>query len=535
MDPPSPVRPVMMNRNNISSIVSCALAFALSACSGGDEPAANAQPGEETCTGKCDSVEGSAFFASLEGRDEPVADFLALNAGADGTLEGDYQTILDGVAEQYGCDPETIKTFVILLSNRNHFPRNIVTICSDSPSRASRFFLSTQSDEGELGDIDGRNVKIAAWDSDADKYNLYEIKPEYEGGPMVVSVEPDKCVTCHATPSTLAVPGEVFAPIMNELTNPWTLWSAEPDFRSHRFDEFLADGVKDAPVYSSMTEGDKLGSASQLETIMRSAFDRVAKGRIDLRREPASLTSSLRMLQPLFCDESVNYASENHSTNQVQSNILVDSSISSMLLELGGYTWEEDFIYEDRFRFADLSAGGEYIEVMPVRGDLSVSMDKRLVSRRVLDAESVLRLRALDWHKPVFSEFRCGLFQAAAARMKSSPPDLSEYETNADYVPGLFEEIMTLDGQTPLLPSEPGRLLVVPDASAPEVREALAAGAFGEFERGYDLFALDVEAYLESFKGEDGRQLLEAERNRRGCAARATFPSAPQMPNLSCD
>lgn len=509
--------------------------FTHAACSGptGDEPEPTQDNGA-SCTGKCDGDSDGEFYAQLEGRDEPVAAYLREAATGGGELEGDYASFLEGVSAEMGCDLSSMKTFVILLSNRSNFPRNIVTLCSDSPRDAAKFFLSTQSDDGTLSDIDGRNFKIAVWDDEADRYNLYELVASDEDAPLQVSVEPGKCSNCHATPAALPVLGESFTPIMNELTDPWTLWNAEPDFRSHRFDELLDPGVAEGEVYAEMIAGDRLGSAADFETIMRAAFDRVAKSRLDLRREPASLNSSLRMLQPLFCDETVNYASENHETNQIQSSAIIDASLREMFLEIGGYDWEHDFILDDRHRFADPTEGEARVEVIPVRGAHGVSMDKSLVARRVLSAEQVLRLRALDWQRPVFSQFRCDLFTQGAGRLQFQGFDASAYEDNGDLAPVLFEEIMKLDGEVALAPSGEGSVLSIPRVDE-EALAALRAGELDAYEVTFDAFGAQVDDFLDGFAEPGGRAALEVERNRRGCQARATFPAAPQIPDLTCE
>lgn len=493
---------------------------------------------KKPCVGKCDANNTSSkFIASLEGRDDPMAAFLRANADEYGTLPGDYATVLDGVGQELGCDASTEKTFVILLSNKSNFPRNIVTRCSDSPRNASKFFLSTQSDDGALGDINPRDFKAAVWDAKADRYNLYEFKAE-EGpdGPLYAYVEPKHCATCHTAPSNLDAPDLAFAPIMNELTNPWTLWNAEPDFRSHHFDDLLDPEVSRAPVYSAMLEGDRLGSAATFETIIRSALDRVAKARVDIRKEATTLDASLGLLRPLFCDENLNYASENLSTDQIQTDVLVDDGIRQMLVELRGYEWPQDFVHEDRHRFASPEDGEARVEVMPSRSAAAVLHEKRLVTRRVLTAQQVLRLRALDWQRPVFSELRCGLFLDGAQRLKASTPDLTEYPTNADYLPVLFDTLMhisTPDGLVSLTPEGDDTLFSIPDAE--EASEVLATGELSSYEVDHDTFASELDTYLTSLSRPGARTLLEAERVRRGCQARAHFPSAPDIPNLSCD
>lgn len=493
----------------------------------------NNQP--DTCKGKCDGINNSEGFAELDDLNDPAATYLKTQVDQYGAITGDYRQVLAGVGEQMGCDETQQKTFTILLSNKSNFPRNIVTHCSDSPRKASSFFLSTQSDDGALGDINARDFKIAAWDNDTDRYNLYEIKAE-DGPdkPMTVYVNPPQCMTCHGAASNLDAPEVAFTPIMNELTNPWTLWNAEPEFRSHRFDDLLNPMVKDAPIYSEMVAGDRLGSASDFETIMRSALDRVAKARYDERKLPANLDQSLALLRPMFCDEVVNYASENHESNQIQSNALVDASIANMFVDLKGTDWPYDFVFEDRVRFGDVDNDDEYIAVIPVRGDAMVAYEKRLVSRKILSAMQILRLRALDWQRPVFSEFRCGLYTNNVARLKASPPASDGYDTNADWMPVLFEELMKVsvdDQLVHLKPAEEGQLLSVPQVDEADVAE-LSAQNWDAYLVSVDGFGEAVDLYIADFKSGNQRPALEPERKRRGCYARLYYASAPDIPNL---
>lgn len=522
--------PSHLPRLAVSTLLFALLGHAACTETASQEPASTQTP----CTGKCDGAGEQDFHASLEGRDEPVAQYLGAVASSKGKLAGDYRSFLDGVGASMGCAPESERTFVILLSNKDYFPRNIVTLCSDSPRKANQLFVSTQSDQGELGDVDGHNFKVAAWDGEAERYNLYEISQRGEDAEMTVEVEPAKCATCHSAPADLPVAGEVFAPIMNELTNPWTLWNAEPQFRSHRFEDLLPAALAQAPIYNAMTREETLGGAADFETITRAALDRVAKARLDLRKEAASLTGSLRLLQPLFCEEVINYASENHGTNQIQADALVDASIRDMFVELDGYSWQQDFIHQDRHRFQDPTSSQARLEVIPVRGAYSVSMDRALVSRRVLTAQQVLRLRALDWQRPVFSEFRCNLFTHGVERLRLDGFESSAYETNAELAPVLFEEIMKLDGELALIPSEDASVISAPRVTDELLERWRTQGTQAE-QLSHDAFATQVDDYLDALTTPGARARLEDERQRRGCLARSRFASAPEIPNLSCE
>ena len=58
----------------------------------------------------------------------------------------------------------------------------------------------------------------------------------------------------------------------------------------------------------------------------------------------------------------------------------------------------------------------------------------------------ILRVRALDWKRPVISDFRCNLWKDARARFAAAPPALDPSWRNSDAVKFLYDEIMKVDG-----------------------------------------------------------------------------------------
>lgn len=501
------------------------------------EDAGSAGAGSGGNGGKTDDGgEGSAFSKTLEGREDPVAQYLRQAAKEDGTLEGDYQSVLDGVGEVMGCDRATQSSFAILLTRAEMFPRLMFTRCSQSPKDASRFFMSTQSDDGALPDVDPRNLKMIGWDDAANVYRTYELLPQADGR-MKATVEPAKCSLCHTGPASLDNRLVPFAPVMNELVNPWTLWNAEPEFRSHRFEDELDPKFDSAPVYQAMTQG-QLDSASNFEKHIRAAHDRVANARVRVRRDPPSLDQSLALLRPLFCDETLNYVSENHDTGETRADVLLDDSIRRLYLKVRPDNWPWDWLNDGKLRLPLPKDGEEPLAVMPVRGESTLQLDVALVSRRVLGAEEVLRVRALDWERPVFSEFRCKLYQDAEARVRISPPDVGGYASNTELIKALYEEIMTAqvvgsDGTratVKLAPADGAALVSVPDATDPASLDALVGGDLGGLSVTLDGFGEQLEARFQAFQGEEGRARLEEERVRRACLAGYDYPAAPAIP-----
>ncbi len=501
--------------------------------------------GGETCVGKCDGPNASAQTLAdrLEGRNDPVANFLRESAPSDGVIDEDYRWLLDGVAAEMGCVPEQEQTFVILMSKKNYFPRNIVTHCSEDPTKASTFFMSTQSDYGDLADVNPRDFKAAAWDEDARRYNLYEFKADEEDGPVWADVNPQHCAACHAAAVDLDVEEYPWAPIMNELTNPWTLWNAEPDFRSHRFDELIDPAVEQAPVYSEMTAPSKLASAADFEVISRASLDRVVSARLRARRGEADVQAGLDLLRPMFCDETVNYASENHDTGEIATSAVVDNTIADLLKQIRPNDWPYDWVNDQRLRFRSSDLGIEPLAVMPVRGELTRQVEIGLVSRGVLTPRQALALRGLDWQRPVFSDFRCNLYRDGRERILANPPELDGFANLNGLLPELFELLMhyeVLDPETgetvvwPLAPSTPEAVFSLPDATDQAVQETLLYGLTEEFETDIDGLASDIEDHVSTLQEASARDVVEAERVRRGCRVAEVIPSAPEVPDIDC-
>lgn len=495
------------------------LALTLAACGG--ETADEVEDGKG---GKADENGTSGVDAALDGREDPVAAYLRKVANDEGIVPGTYQDVLDGVGAELGCDPSTQKTFVILLTKAELFPRTMFTVCSDDPSTASQFFLSTQSEHGDLVDVDPRNIRMFAWDSSARTYRTYEMTPYGSAGEgMQLEIEPGRCRSCHTGPADMDNSSVPFSPVMNELVNPWTLWNAEPDFRSHQFEDAIDADIARARIYKEMIDG-RLDSAANFEKHVRAGMDRVTTARMRTRRNDANVAESMALLRPMFCDETLNYVSENHFTGETHSSAVIDDAIRRLYLTIRGDNWPYDFINDGKLRLPVPEAGEEPVAVIPVRGESTIQLEVSLVSRRVLTVEQALRVRALDWQRPALSDFRCGLFEQAEARLAVSPPDLSAYRRNSDLIPVLYDEIM---GE--YVP-EDGAVISLPDTDAADIVEALATGDLTSYERSTDEFAEELEAWFDLLQEPGAREWLDAQRIERGCVARARFSAAPHIP-----
>lgn len=181
-------------------------------------------------------------------------------------------------------------------------------------ARAADFFIAASFREDGTDDVDARRIEMFAWDPDALRYHFYEANPAESpanAGKVKVGVEPARCRDCHLAPRGLSSTlGErmPMTPIMNELTRPWVHWNAEPDARNFQYD--VPEPTRKAPHFRAYGE-ERLASAARLEKIIAAGHGKVASARIRERRtSPASVEASMAMLRPLFCEEQVNYATE---------------------------------------------------------------------------------------------------------------------------------------------------------------------------------------------------------------------------------
>lgn len=502
--------------------------------------AADEGPGQ-CLGGKCDSAVDVG--AELEGRLDPVAEFLrSRGLGASGQLELDYLDVVEGVAEQSGCGPESIRSFVLAddLVAGTPFPRVVSTVCSDDPGRVTDFFIAASfPDREDPTDVDIHNLEMFAWDAQARTYNFYAALP-LEDDLVQVEVEPRRCQQCHLSPDSLDDRGMPMLPIMNELTAPWPHWNAEPDFPSHTFE--LPAATAQAPNYRALTEG-RLASAAELEQIVRDAHvNRAIAARLRLRRErPAVVEDAMALLRPLFCAEQVNYVTEDHASGVLPADAVIAGGTREMFLAIRPSDWPWSWLNDGLVRMNPQPA--EPVSMLPVRGHADVEYERRLVALGVLTPEDVLRVRALDWREPVFSELRCGLWKDARARLRAAPPsvDLSPLR-NSELMPLLYREIMSLGGHSLLY--DDGRLLAVDHAErADALAAALADGSAADASCTADGFcAVDLEGlgdlldrHHQSFAGQSARAPLFLARQNRLCRVIADFPNRPAFAPPLCD
>jgi hypothetical protein len=437
------------------------------------------------------------LLAQLEGYADPVARMLRAATTDRGTLDGDFRLVLDGVGSELGCDGSTEKSFVVL-SNQDYVPKPILTRCANDAASASQFFMAMV---GTPDGLDPRTVHLASWDADAGVYRRYATAPTPDGE-MTVNVAPEFCLGCHGGPPGAATLG-TWVPRMNEMASPWSNWNAHPGFSSQLFDEHLDPAFAADPTYVAVTRDGVLDSAAAFEPIARAGMNRVTGARLKTRLGAADVAAASELVQPLFCDDSVNYVSEVHTSGELRTAAVVDDAIRQLYRSAdidGSWGW----LVDSRIQLPPPTGTEQPVTLIPVRGETTIQVEVGLVTRGVLDPRAVLRVRALDWKHPVASSYRCNLFHDAASRIAAI--DLAGADTVEQLVPRVLDAILS-----PYAPGAGFDVLALPDAAV----DAPTAATLVEL-------ATAIDAHVTSTQ----RGSLAAERDRRACAV-AKDPTAP--------
>lgn len=439
---------------------------------------------------ECEGAESrEELLSRLTDFGDPIAALLRERATARGTLAGDYRTVVDEVGQRLGCDSTTEASFVVL-SNEAFTPKLILSRCADDAVAASQFFLALPAVDA-AGGTDAQLVHMVAWDPSAKLYRRYSTRAG-AGGEMSVNVEPKFCLGCHGGPEKLGV----WTPLMNELTNPWSGWNAEPGFRSQLFDEYLAPAVAASPVYRAVTDPVRLRSAADLEPIVRAGIDRVTSARVQQREATADLETALALLRPLFCDESVNFVSELHGGGEIRSAAFIDPALPRLFGE-AGVTGPWPWLDQTTVFLPPATASEPALTLMPVRGETTIRAELALVTRGVLSAAQVLAVRSIDWSRPVASHERCTLFREGSERARAAGSHVAT--SNAELIRQLYAGIM--NGIGTLAPTELGALV------DEQLRAATRPGA---------------------------RAAHAMRRRDLACTIAAAFPITPIYPDLDC-
>jgi hypothetical protein len=491
-------------------------------------------PADEECRfDECDRA-GSyeELVAAVEGHADPIAEYLRAAASEGGTLAGDYRDFLAGMGQVLGCAPEDQKSFMVL-SNTFFIPKTIFAHCARDPQAASRFFLALPGVQESTSqrDVNPQHLHMTAWDEEAGIYRFYSARGTEEGD-MGVNVSPGSCLGCHGGPHQLGT----WQPLMNEITNPWSGWNAEPGFRSQLFDELLDPVIASGPVFRQVTAKPQFDSASNLEPIIRAGLDRFSGARTLRRHDPADVDVALTLLRPLYCDETVNFVSEVHQSGELRASAVIDPALAAHLRSLGAGDWP--WLADSKIHVSASPSQWEALTLIPIRGESTAAAELGLVSRGVLTPLQAARVRALDWTRPVLSELRCSLYRAAEARIAAGSLDpalaaLPGDATNADLVPLLYDQIMQLEtggGLIPLTPPSGFDLLAIPDALDADALDLLSAGDMAPFATTLADLGGDIDTHL----GAINRTALHLIRQSRICRTAAQFPITPLYPDVDC-
>lgn len=448
-------------------------------------------------------TDAASLQAALQGHADPVAQWILGNADADAVVSSDAASLVEGVGLALDCDPALRETYVVL--SNPLAPKAVVAHCADVPTDASRV-LTIFEPQPELGDLDADHVRMAAWDPAAERYRRYQFAPHPDGGLGVVS-EPEFCASCHTF-------GEhAWTPIMNEMTNPWTRWHTEPDFTSLLFDESVADPYR-GPTWDWATQ--TLASASRFEPIIRASAARVTEATIQRRTEPARPDLVEALVRPVFCDDTYNFASESHDSGELDMNVALDPMIRRAM----GFADPDalgPWAVRDSLKLPAPGDEASAIRFLAVRSTLTVEAEAALLSRNVLEPMDVLRVRALDWMRPVGSPLRCALYEDALPRWQPATD-----ATATDAARALYEHVMA---PVAARLDDDDTVLAIGEASSIAELDAAEVLTLAQWDGA-------IASHLEGLETDAGRSRLRAEVQARACTAWAVDPTVPKIPGF---
>ena len=288
----------------------------------------------------------------------------------------------------------------------------------------------------------------------------------------------------------------------------------------------------------------------------------MTSSRLRDRRRPADIDEVMQLLRPLFCSEQINYVSEDHDSGILFNAAIVDPGIRNMFLQVRATDWPWSWTNDKTLRLP-LPDGEESVNQIPVRGHVDANYENQLVALGALDAMQVLRLRALDWEQPVFSELRCGLWRAAVDRFAAEAPEFMDGQRNLDVMKNIFDEMLIIGAASVDTADEDlfVALRRVEDGSVlTDLEEDLAdLGAMLDLDCAESPYCLvDVDSFgnllderLTNFEtAPDPREMLLEMRRRRIChvievvepaddrfdAGRVTrYEARPSLPEVTCN
>lgn len=531
----------------------------------------------EFCEGKCDG-EDLPFSKKIEKRFDPIAMMFkdgGIEIAEDSSGDVTYRDMVLAMADHQGCGSDSVKTFIIsddlfnpcpvecseddpdckLCSDMTEeerisrkFPRLVSVVCANDAGKNWEFFLNSvseiETEDGEpTGTIDPRNLEFFGWDPENKTYNFYATFPSDEGDSTFIEVEPQRCQQCHKTPSDTDPVGMPMTPIMNEMNRPWTHWNAEPGFESHDFT--LPERVVDMPNFKALAI-DHQAPASRFEEIIGTGIhEKVVISRLRERRDPPDIDTIMGLLRPVFCEEHVNYVSEEFEAGVIRNAAMIDPGIRATYHSLDD-NWPWEWASIDVMRLGSLNSA-ESLDQVPTRSHADVLTERQLVTTGAISAEQVLRAKAIDWKNPVFSATRCGLWKQAVERFAAEPPDFGDARRNLEVMGDVFDQILTLDGRSLVVgdgrfvsvdeiddTSLAGLAAVLDDPSSLAVGDCRSSNAVCMND--LDSFGALIDAYVTETEAlTRPRTRIRRLRNERICEVKARFPNRPSLPEVTCD
>ncbi len=375
-------------------------------------------------------------------------------------------------------------------------PRFVMSGCSDTVAERAELFVVAVADP-ELPEVDDplarTHVELMARDRGTATFNFYDLSFEPGGGttirrtvreddevlersrtvgaPLIEQVaSSNHCFACH-------VQG---APLMLELSNPWTGWISEVSPQTRR----SYAGATQSLVEESVVGLDGRGSrAYDLQGTVERAMERlVAEG-----LGPAAGDALDRsMIRALLCETELNF--EPRPIALFVDPEVLDGTAASVTIP----------------------AMLELPRLLPVRSRIDRQIERWLVAEGALRQSTALALRVFDDEHDVFSTRRCAL--------ASELPDEVSTSTLEPALRGLLSSRLD-ETSTPTAAAYVAALIEVP--TPPQLAEVRLAYLDSVVER--------LEAAALALEGEAGRQALEERAAGRVAAARAMFPgvSAP--------
>ena len=314
-------------------------------------------------------------------------------------------------------------------------------------------------------------VEVMARDRSTGLYNFYVLRRE-QGAPVVERLveEADGAVTVWTKAGSAPLRREVApeprcfschragAPVLNELTDPWTGWL------SVRKPSLAGPPLvgESAAIVAGAAEGGgaRPSLASALEVTLRAslgAFAREGLGPALLQGRAAGGWE--RSLRAMLCETTLQYLSP---TETLPVELFADPAAMP-----GGVLQRPS------------TTGAPLPPLLPVRSLLDASLEAYLVAQGYITADTVRAVRMLDDERDVFSQARCGLLAPVLAEVPSPSASLGGVVTrrlDALRREGLYGAGARADCAAGLLAGE-GAARCAPYAD--ELRARVAAGAAG--------------------------------------------------------